>query len=51
MVSEKWQVDVAVFDDEDWARIPEQIRETLLELKREFAKTGATRIVVNVRRR
>ena len=47
----KWELQVAVFDDEDWQRIPYQIREILLDLKREFGKTGASRIVVNVRRK
>lgn len=49
--SPKWELDVAVFDEEDWARIPYQIREILLELKRELGKTSASRIVVNVQRR
>ena len=51
ITSPKWELDVAVWDDRDWERIPYQIRELLLELKRELGKTSASRIVVNVRKR
>jgi hypothetical protein len=49
--SPKWELDIAVFDEEEWVRIPYQIREILLQLKREFGKLGASRIVVNVSRK
>lgn len=51
IASRQWEVQVAVWDEMDWARIPEQVREILLELKREIAKSTATRMVVNVRKR
>lgn len=49
--SPKWELDIAVWDEVEWARIPYQIREILLELKRELGKLSASRIVVNVRKR
>jgi hypothetical protein len=49
--SPRWELDIAVWDEEEWQRIPYQIREILLELKRELGKLSATRIVVNVRKR
>jgi hypothetical protein len=49
--SPRWELDVAIWDEEEWVRIPYQVREILLQLKREFGKLGASRIVVNVRRK
>jgi hypothetical protein len=37
-----------VWDEEDWQRVPYQIRETLLELKRQLSKTSASRFELRV---
>jgi hypothetical protein len=39
-----------IWDEEDWQRIPYQIREILLSLKRELGKTSAPRMVVSIER-
>ena len=51
MTSKDWQMDAAVWDEQDWERIPDTMRDLLLELKREFGKTGAGRFVVSMERR
>lgn len=49
--SRDWKVECVVWDQQDWARIPEPIREILLELKREFSKTQASRFLVSIEHR
>jgi hypothetical protein len=51
ILSKQWKLETVVWDEHDWERIPEQIRELLLELKREIGKTTATRFLVSIARR
>jgi hypothetical protein len=46
-----WKVEAVVWDQQDWERIPDQLRETILEMKREFGKSQASRMLVSFERR
>jgi hypothetical protein len=49
--SRDWKVECVVWDQADWERIPDPIRGLLIDLKREFAKTQASRFLVSIDRR